>query len=73
LGIYFFDAALTNVKPAPNLCDAGGNGAGGHPESCSITLTPGTYYFAAVTFAVFYPPPDNVDPTAFTVTIGTSP
>ena len=65
IGVYFMDGTLADAGPGA-ACDAGGTSS---PESCEVSLTAGTYYIAVVTFAVFYPPPDNVPPTAITLTL----
>jgi hypothetical protein len=70
LGIYFFDAALNDEFPGFG-CDAHGNGGTAHPEACSVPLAAGTHYIGVTTFAAFYGPPDNVNPTNITLTIDT--
>lgn len=66
IGIYFMDAAFTDVFPGFG-CDAHGpDGAG---ETCDVPLVAGTYYMAAVDFAPFYPPPDDVSASAITITL----
>jgi hypothetical protein len=65
IGLYFTDAAGTGA----GTLDALGNGAGGQPETGTETWTAGTYYLYLTTYAVFYPPPNNVDPASITVTI----
>jgi hypothetical protein len=65
IGLYFTD----DVGTTAGVIDALGNGAGGQPESATETWTAGTYYMYVTTYAVFYPPPNNVDPASFTVTI----
>jgi len=68
LGIYFTDAAGTDT--GHHDCDSLGQGAGGHPEECTVDgLAAGTYYMYVVSFATGYPPPNNVDPADFSVTI----
>jgi len=57
LGLYFYDNAGTLLNPFPTVCDAGGNGGGG-PESCSQTLTAGTYFLVVADFGPFYPEPE---------------
>jgi hypothetical protein len=68
LGIYF---ALPDNSSAGISCDAHGNGtAGSNFEACAdFSLTAGTYYMSVVSFAVAYPPPDDVDPSTITVTL----
>src|SRR5262249_55903224 len=51
-------------------CDS--HGYDGAPETCTVSLGRGTVYIAGVSFAPFYPPPDDVDPPAFQVQL-TSP
>jgi hypothetical protein len=67
IGVYFTTAAgsLTNTSG----CDAKGAGAGGQPETCSGTFAAGTYFLVVDSFAPFYGPPNNVDPTNINVTI----
>ena len=65
LGVYFVDVTNADVG---NACDAHG-AAPSQFEACTISLTAGTYYMIMVSFATGYPPPDDVDPTQFTITI----
>jgi hypothetical protein len=68
LGIYWANStgAVLNLT----ACDAKGAGAGGQPETCTITAqAAGTYYLIVDSFAPFYSAPNNVDPTDFTVTL----
>ncbi len=67
LGIYFMDAGGAGV--GTSACDAHGAGGTAHPETCTQSLAAGTYYMAVVTFADFYAPPFDVDPTDFYVKI----
>lgn len=68
LGVYFLTAA--NGVTGTTGCDAKGAGAGGQPESCTVTSLPaGTYTIVVDDFSPFYGPPNNVPPTDFTVTI----
>jgi Bacterial pre-peptidase C-terminal domain len=72
LGIYFYDSDLNLIRPAGGSfgpCDAGGNGASGQPETCTVTQPAGTYYLVVDTFSAFYAAPDNVDPASFTLTL----
>jgi hypothetical protein len=63
IGVYTYDNTQT-LDPTLILCDSKGAGAAGQPESCSATFaTAGTYYLAVDSFAPFYAPPNNVDPT----------
>jgi hypothetical protein len=68
MGIYFSNAGATALVGNFN-CDSHGSGAGGQPEACTQTLTAGTYLMFVATFSSFYGPPDNVDPTDFTVAL----
>ncbi len=68
LGIYTYDAGQ-NIQPSLLLCDALGAGAGGQPETCSKLMPAGTYYLIFDSFAPFYAPPNNVDPTDFKLVI----
>ncbi len=67
LGIYFTDAAGTDT--GLHSCDNGGHGPSGHPETCTITGLTGTYYLYVNSFTSAYPPPNNVDPVSFTITL----
>lgn len=68
IGIYF--ALPDNSSAGVGGCDIHGNGAGGaNFEHCTASLTAGTYYMMVVTYAAFYPPPDDVDASQFTVTL----
>jgi hypothetical protein len=56
LGLYVLSAdGTTDIGQS---CDAGGNGATGGAEACTITLTAGTYMLAVVNFGPFYNPVD---------------
>jgi len=68
LGLYISDAADADQGLGTD-CDQHGNGATAHPESCTATLTAGTWYIHLGTYAVFYGPPNNVDPTSITIDI----
>jgi hypothetical protein len=53
LGLYFMDSAFNGIAGS---CDAGGNGATGHPENCTITFpAAGTYYLEVADYGPFYP------------------
>jgi hypothetical protein len=67
LGIYFASAggAITGTT----ACDGKGAGAGGQPETCTATLAAGTYFLVVDSFAPFYGPPNDVDPTNFNVAL----
>jgi len=70
LGIYFADADGNDLTAAGSFpCDQHGNGATSHPEACSIDLPAGTNYMFVTTFAAFYPPPNNVDPTTINIVL----
>ncbi len=68
LGLYITDAAFSGSLSAFD-CDGHGAGAGNQPEECTVSLTAGTYFVEVVTFAPFYSPPDNVDPTQIQLVI----
>jgi hypothetical protein len=51
------------------VCDGHGNGATSQPESCSVDLPAGQNYMYVVTFAAFYPPPNNVDPSTINIVV----
>jgi len=62
LGLYFMDAAGnllglvgTSVIAPWNGCDAGGNGATGQPETCTVPLPAGTVYLELDNFGPAYP------------------
>lgn len=67
VGVYFTNAAggITGTTG----CDAKGAGAGGQPETCTATLAAGTYFLVVDSFAPFYNPPNDVDPTDFNVSM----
>jgi hypothetical protein len=65
LGLYFTDSLQVGAGSA----DALGNGAGGQPETETITWTAGTHYLFLTSYSLGYGPPNNVDPTQVTVTI----
>lgn len=68
IGVYFTNSAGT-APVGTTGCDAKGAGAAGQPETCSVTGLPaGTYFMMVDSFAPFYSPPNNVDPTDFSVT-----
>jgi hypothetical protein len=67
LGLYFDDAGHTD--PFTHACDGKGNGAGGQPETCSITVGPGTYFMQMTTYHPFYAAPDNVAPAWFRINV----
>jgi hypothetical protein len=70
LGLYFANSGGTLFLTAAFVgCDSKGAGAGGQPEACTITLGAGTYYMVYDSFAPFYAPPNNVDPTNFVIAI----
>jgi len=53
LGLYFLDPTLTYL---PENCDAGGSGAAGHPENCTVDFpAPGVYYLEVDSFGPAYP------------------
>jgi len=60
LGFYFIDAGFTTILDA---ADNFGGGAGGQPETATVTLPAGTYILAVVLF--------DPDPAAFTMVIST--
>lgn len=66
LGFYFAlpDNSFTGIG-----CDAHGSGAGNFEACPDEPLTAGTYYLHVATYTAFYPPPDDVDPSTFTVTL----
>lgn len=76
MGIFF---ALPDNSDAGSGAACDQHGARGVPptaatpganfESCTVSLTPGTYYMQFVTFAPFYSPPNDVDPTSVTITL----
>ncbi|MBK8002813.1 MAG: hypothetical protein IPK12_02455 [Gemmatimonadetes bacterium] len=69
LGIYISDVSNAGTSLGA-ACDAHGTGAAGaNFETCTADLTAGTYYVQVVTFTAFYAPPNDVDPTSFTVTL----
>jgi len=70
LGLYFLDA--TGADTGVTDCDAHGNLAGNQPEVCSVELTAGTYYLAAVPFGAFYSPADP-NPNWLSIRIGQQP
>jgi hypothetical protein len=60
VGIYFFTADGSTPVGDTN-CDALGNAAsagGPQPETCTETLTAGTYLVAVAPFGPFYDPPE---------------
>jgi hypothetical protein len=61
LGLYILSGDGTTDTGI--FCDAAGNGGDGQPEACTVSLPAGTYIAAVVSFAPFYPAPDNVNPT----------
>ena len=63
LGVYWVDAGGNDVGSFG--CDSHGND--GAAETCTVSLPAGTFYMAMVTFAPFYPAPDDVDPPVFQV------
>lgn len=67
IGVYFTTAA--GAITGTTGCDAKGAGAGGQPETCTATLAAGTYFLVVDSFAPFYGPPNDVDPTDFNVTL----
>lgn len=66
LGIYF---SLPDNSSAGISCDAHGPAPGQFEVCPDLSLTAGTYYMHVVSFAVAYPPPDDIDPSNFTVTL----
>ena len=69
IGVYFANSAGT-VNLTILGCDAKGAGAAGQPETCTVTaLAAGTYYLIVDSFAPFYAPPNDVDPTDINVAI----
>lgn len=69
IGVYFSTAANDDVFPGFGCDQHGPGGGGSNFETCSVTLTAGTYYMQFVSFTAFYAPPNDVDPTAFTLTL----
>jgi hypothetical protein len=65
IGLYFTDNAQVGAGSEDGL----GNGAGGQPETGTLTWTAGTHYLFLTSYSLGYPPPNNVDPTEITVTI----
>lgn len=69
LGIYISDVSNAGTSLGA-ACDAHATGAAGaNFETCTADLSAGTYYVQVVTFTAFYAPPNDVDPTSFTVTL----
>jgi hypothetical protein len=68
LGLYVLNSAGAFLSAAGNA-DAGGTGAGGHPETATLTFaTAGTYYLAILRFTYAG---STVDPTWYSLqTIG---
>ncbi len=67
IGVYFTDSSGATLVGSFG-CDAKGAGAGGQPETCTQTaFAAGTYYMIVDSFAPFYGPPNNVDPTDITI------
>ena len=62
LGLYHFTVAGSGA--AAGSCDNGGQGSGGQPETCTITLAAGTYYFGIEFFGTGsgYPASGNTVP-----------
>lgn len=50
MGVYFLNSAGT-LTFAPGACDDKGEGLGGQPESCSISLGAGTFYLMLINFS----------------------
>jgi hypothetical protein len=70
LGLYFLDDTGTTDIFGDFACDA--NGPNGHPESCTESLDPGTYYLGASSFTSFWVThgfPTMTDPTSLTITL----
>ncbi len=67
IGVYFSTAA--GAVTGTTGCDAKGAGAGGQPETCTASLAAGTYFLVVDSFAPFYGPPNDVDPTDINVTL----
>jgi hypothetical protein len=66
LGLYVLTSAGAFLSAAGNA-DAGGTGAGGHPETATLTFaTPGTYYLAILRFTYTG---STVDPTWYSLQI----
>jgi hypothetical protein len=66
LGLYVLTSAGAFLSAAGNA-DAGGTGAGGHPEVSTLTFaTPGTYYLAILRFTYTG---STVDPTWYSLQI----
>jgi hypothetical protein len=60
LGLYFDDVGHTD--PFTHACDSRGAGAASQPETCSITVGPGTYFMQMTTYHPFYASPNNQAP-----------
>ena len=74
MGIYRLNAAGTTATSAGSTgnCDASGQESA--PETCTMTLAPGTYFFAVVFFGTgsgYGPGPDAVPPTWYQFSIHT--
>ncbi|HEY7028376.1 MAG TPA: pre-peptidase C-terminal domain-containing protein [Gemmatimonadales bacterium] len=67
LGVYMVDAGGNDLGSFG--CDSHGND--GVTEVCTVALGAGTYYVTVVTFAAFYPAPDDVNPPSFQLQITT--
>jgi hypothetical protein len=69
LGLYFMNSAFVGLTPGSGTpgsfsCDAKGNGAAGHPETCTVTFAAaGTYYLEVADYGPFYPPGAAPTPT----------
>lgn len=61
LGVYFTDLSNADVFPG-FACDAHGGGATASPETCTVSLTAGTYYMHVANFS-------GTSPASFTVAL----
>jgi len=79
LGLYFMDSAGNGLSPSgsPNppatpgsfSCDSKGNGATGHPETCTVTFSAaGSYILEVADYGPFYPPGTAPTPSWIEVT-----